>query len=61
MVIAFTGDPFLAREALLEEARLRGLSRFTEPTPEARAQALAPGLSGGGGGGLDPAGGRCWT
>lgn len=28
MVIAFTGDPFLAREALLEEARLRGLSRF---------------------------------
>jgi len=29
MVIAFTGDPFLAREALLQEARLLGLSRFT--------------------------------
>ena len=53
MVIAFTGDPFLAREALLEEARLRGLSRFTEPTPEALAQALAPGLFGGGGAMLD--------
>jgi len=53
MVIAFTGDPFLAREALLQEARLKGLSRFTEPTPEALAQALAPGLFGGGGAMLD--------
>ncbi len=53
MVVAFTGDPFLAREALLQEARLLGLSRFTEPTPEALAQALAPGLFGGGGAVLD--------
>ncbi|AEV16659.1 DNA polymerase III, delta subunit [Thermus sp. CCB_US3_UF1] len=53
MVIAFTGDPFLAREALLEEARLRGLSRFTEPTPEALAEALTPGLFGGAGAMLD--------
>jgi DNA polymerase-3 subunit delta len=53
MVIAFTGDPFLAREELLKEARLRGLTRFTEPTPEALAQALSPGLFGGGGAMLD--------
>jgi DNA polymerase-3 subunit delta len=53
MVVAFTGDPFLAREALLEEARLRGLTRFTEPTPEALAQALSPGLFGGAGAMLD--------
>jgi DNA polymerase-3 subunit delta len=53
MVIAFTGDPFLAREALLEEARLLGLSRFTDPTPEALAEALAPGLFGGAGAMLD--------
>ncbi len=53
MVVAFTGDPFLAREALLEEARLRGLARFTEPTPEALAQALSPGLFGGAGAMLD--------
>ena len=53
MVIAFTGDPFLAREALLQEARLHGLSRFLEPTPEALAEALAPGLFGGGGAMLD--------
>jgi len=33
MVIAFTGDPFLAREALLQEARLLGLSRFTDVDP----------------------------
>ncbi|TBH16525.1 DNA polymerase III subunit delta [Thermus thermamylovorans] len=53
MVIAFTGDPFLAREELLKEARLRGLSRFSEPTPEALAEALRPGLFGGGGAMLD--------
>lgn len=53
MVVAFTGDPFLAREALLEEARLRGIARFTEPTPEALAQALSPGLFGGAGAMLD--------
>ncbi|WP_243028165.1 DNA polymerase III subunit delta [Thermus albus] len=46
MVIAFTGDPFLAREELLREAQLRGLTRFTEPTPEALAEALSPGLFG---------------
>ncbi|MGC8968734.1 MAG: DNA polymerase III subunit delta [Thermus sp.] len=53
MVIAFTGDPFLAREALRKEAELLGLPGFTEPTPEALAQALAPGLFGGGGAALD--------
>ncbi|BDG16666.1 MULTISPECIES: DNA polymerase III subunit delta [Thermus] len=53
MVIAFTGDPFLAKEALLEEARLRGLSRFTEPTLEALEEALSPGLFGGAGALLD--------
>lgn len=53
MVIAFTGDPFLAREALLQEARLQGLTRFTEPTPEALAEALRPSLFGGGGAMLD--------
>ncbi|GAB5601499.1 DNA polymerase III subunit delta [Thermus sp. FJN-A] len=53
MVIAFTGDPFLAKEALWQEGRLRGLSGFTEPTPEALAEALAPGLFGGGGAMLD--------
>lgn len=53
MVIAFTGDPFLAREELLKEARLRGLSRFTEPTPEALAEALTPGLFGAAGALLD--------
>ncbi len=51
--MAFTGDPFLAREALLEEAQLRGLARFTEPIPEALAQALSPGLFGGAGAMLD--------
>ncbi|WP_243030417.1 DNA polymerase III subunit delta [Thermus altitudinis] len=53
MVIAFTGDPFLAKEALLQEASLRGLTRFTEPTPEALAEALSPGLFGQAGALLD--------
>lgn len=53
MVIAFTGDPFLAREELFKEARLRGLARFTEPTPEALAEALTPGLFGAAGAMLD--------
>jgi DNA polymerase-3 subunit delta len=53
MVIAFTGDPFLAKEALLQEASLRGLTRFTEPTPEALAEALSPGLFGQAGAMLD--------
>ncbi len=53
MVIAFTGDPFLAKEALLQEASLRGLTRFTQPTPEALAEALSPGLFGQAGALLD--------
>ncbi len=53
MLVVFSGDPFLAREALLKEARLLGLSRFTEPTPEALEKALAPGLFGSGGALLD--------
>lgn len=53
MVIAFTGDPFLAKEALLQEASLRGLTRFTEPMPEALAEALSPGLFGQAGAMLD--------
>ncbi|WCM39296.1 DNA polymerase III subunit delta [Thermus antranikianii] len=53
MVIAFTGDPFLAKEALLQEASLRGLTRFTEPTPEALAEVLSPGLFGKAGAMLD--------
>ncbi|GLV46985.1 DNA polymerase III subunit delta [Thermus sp. LT1-2-5] len=53
MVLAFTGDPFLAKEALLQEARVWGLSRFTEPTPEALAEALSPGLFGEAGALLD--------
>ncbi|WP_243090197.1 DNA polymerase III subunit delta [Thermus neutrinimicus] len=53
MVVAFTGDHFLAKEALLQEASLRGFSRFTEPTPEALSEALSPGLFGGAGAMLD--------
>ncbi|MBW6393727.1 DNA polymerase III subunit delta [Thermus sp. SYSU G05001] len=53
MVIAFTGDPFLAKEALLQEASLRGLTHFTEPTPEALAEAQSPGLFGQAGAMLD--------
>ncbi len=53
MVIAFTGDPFLAKEALLEEARLRGLKGFLPLDPGALAQALAPGLFGARGALLD--------
>lgn len=53
MLVAFTGDPFLAKEAFWQEARLWGLSRLTEPTPEVLAQALSPGLFGTGGALLD--------
>lgn len=53
MVIAFTGDPFLAKEALLQEASLRGLTHFSEPTPEALAETLSPGLFGQAGAMLD--------
>ncbi len=53
MLIAFTGDPFLAREALLEEARLKGLRGFVPLEPEALERALAGGLFGGGGALLD--------
>ena len=53
MIKVFTGDPFLAREALLREARLQGLKGFTPPQPEALAQALQGGLFGRGGAALD--------
>ena len=39
MILAFTGDPFLAREGLLQEARLQGLSpRLLPPQPALVAQ-----------------------
>ncbi|KGQ21473.1 DNA polymerase III subunit delta [Thermus filiformis] len=53
MIKVFTGDPFLARQALLEEARLQGLKGFTPPEPEALAQALQGGLFGRGGAAVD--------
>lgn len=53
MIKVFTGDPFLAREALLQEARLRGLKGFTPAEPEPLAQALQGGLFSGKGAALD--------
>lgn len=53
MIKVFTGDPFLARKALLEEARLQGLKGFTPAEPEALAQALQGGLFSGKGAVVD--------
>lgn len=47
MILAFTGDPFLAREGLLQEARLQGLSpRLLPPQPALVAQEASGGLFG---------------
>ena len=47
MLLAFTGDAFLAREALLKEAGLQNLEpRFMPPEPMQVAQAAAGGLFG---------------
>ncbi|PZA06616.1 MULTISPECIES: DNA polymerase III subunit delta [unclassified Meiothermus] len=47
MLLAFTGDPLLAREALLQEARVRGLSpRLLPPEPALVAQEASGGLFG---------------
>lgn len=47
MIQAFTGDSFLAREALLQEARVLGLPpRFLPPEPAVVAQEVSGGLFG---------------
>jgi DNA polymerase-3 subunit delta len=47
VILAFTGDPFLAREGLLQEARLQGLSpRLLPPQPALVAQEASGGLFG---------------
>jgi len=54
VLIAFTGDPYLARQEAKKEARLRGLpSRFLPASPEAIATLARPGLFGEEGGILD--------
>ncbi|RDI96345.1 DNA polymerase III subunit delta [Meiothermus sp. QL-1] len=50
MIQVFTGDSLLAREALLQEARLQGLTpQLIPPDPEQVAQAASGGLFGPGG------------
>ncbi|GIW34458.1 DNA polymerase III subunit delta [Meiothermus sp.] len=50
MIQVFTGDSFLAREALLQEARLQGLApRMMPPEPALVAQEASGGLFGPGG------------
>ncbi len=47
MIIVFTGDPYLARRALLREAEHKGLSpRFLPPDPTRLQQAASGGLFG---------------
>jgi DNA polymerase-3 subunit delta len=47
VILAFTGDPFLAQEALLQEARVRGLSpRLLPPEPGTVVQEASGGLFG---------------
>ncbi len=54
MLIAFTGDPYLARQEAKKEARLRGLPpRFLPARPESVAALSQPGLFGEEGGILD--------
>ncbi len=54
MLIAFTGDPYLARREALREARLRGIpGRLLPPEPAALDELTRPGLFGTGGGILD--------
>ncbi len=54
MLIAFSGDPYLARREAFKEARLRGLpERLLPPEPEALAALVQPGLFGREGGVLD--------
>ncbi len=54
MLIAFTGDPYLARQAALKEARIRGVPpRLIPASPEAVAALAQPGLFGEEGGILD--------
>jgi len=44
-IVAFTGDPYLAREAAFDEARLRGLpTRLLPASPETLAHLLQPAL-----------------
>ncbi|MCS7058950.1 MAG: DNA polymerase III subunit delta [Meiothermus sp.] len=50
MILVFTGEPFLAREALLQEARLQGLPlRLVPPDAALVAQEVQGGLFGPGG------------
>lgn len=54
MLLAFTGDPYLARREALAEAEARGLPpRLVAPGPESLEELLAPNLFGEGGGVLD--------